>query len=140
MRILRIYFKIFLFIGFAWNIECDIMDAMTILAYKNDSIELDCTPCDKNISTTNLSSFDSETVYNTSELLNFNIVLFKKNNILVQIQNSSFTLVIRNATDEGLYECGYYYMNRYGEFIYFSNAKWLIKVLNNGNSVFFIIF
>ena len=126
-------FYIFVLFGiFLLRVKSDIMETMTILSYKNDRIELDCSSYDQNISITNLSIFDSEIVHNSSELLNLNIILFKKNNILIQIQNKSFNLLIRNASDEGLYECGYYYLNRYGEFVYFSNAKWLIKVLNNG--------
>ena len=126
-------FYIFVLFGiFLFRVKSDIMETMTILSYKNGRIELDCSSYDQNISITNLSIFDSEIVHNSSELLNLNIILFKKNNILIQIQNKSFNLLIRNASDEGLYECGYYYLNRYGEFVYFSNAKWLIKVLNNG--------
>ena len=125
-------FKIFVLFGIFFCIKTDIMEVMTILSYKNDRIELDCSSSDQNNSPTNLSIFDSEIVHNSSELINLNIILFKKNNILIQIQNKSFNLLIRNASDEGLYECGYYYLNRYGEFIYFSNAKWFVKVLNNG--------
>ena len=104
----------------------NVLNSMTILTYKNDKIELDCSL--HNFST----SFGNETVQNSSDV-DLNLVLFKKDNILIQIKNSSIKLQIKNSSDEGLYECGYYHLYRYGEFIYFANAKWLVKIINGKN-------
>ncbi len=113
----------------------DIVTKETVLnekfVYLNDIIELKC----KFYSLKNSSNlFESNnSIANTSLENNFHLGIFKKDNVLIQLNKSVLKLLILNAHDAGNYECGSYRIDKYGQMNYVILNSWNIKILGKLN-------
>ena len=98
----------------------------------NDLVELQCNFLAKDA--INLHTNDSyvyETTKNESFLPEneFNLFIFKKNDSLVQLKKATLIFQVRNVSDSGVYECGYYEIDNYGKMSYVLENIWDIRVL-----------
>lgn len=118
------------------DFETTTPSTITLIAFLNDKIRLDCS-IEYNKTSLNQTAHNIEinnSSNNNHKALNVNFLLFKKDNILIQLNKNHLNLIITNKSDQGVYECGSYYLNKYGHFNYYLNSKWYIQVL--GKSIF----
>jgi hypothetical protein len=101
----------------------------TIIDVKlNDRVLL---TCNSTFETNSIQSNDS-TVNASSVMdvdLSWRLNLFKKDGILLKLHTVQYDLLIGNETDQGLYECGYYYLDGYASLNYKLLEKWLVKIV-----------
>ncbi len=99
----------------------------------NDVIEMDCggsltaTSTSPTTLTTKQNQIENLTLLN--ETLNgFDIFIFKKDNVLINLFRVKLRIKLTNLTDQGVYECGFYRFDKYGSLNYVAQKSWLIKI------------
>ena len=132
---------------FSYQAQCQVVekDNMTLVyvSYQDD-VELNCI-----IDFYNSSNSENETniihageletnatiFIESSEIASNNpqewrLIIFKKDNILVQLQKSVYSILIDSKKDGGMYECGFYYMDIFGNIKYNTTMTWFIEVIS----------
>ena len=89
----------------------------------NDLIELEC-----QLNEGSNESLSMNMTGNKSD--SFAIFVFKKEDILIQLNKPIIQLKMQNLTDQGIYECGYYKFDKFGRMSYILKTTWNIQVLS----------
>lgn len=99
--------------------------------YPNDIFELKCEfPIMDLLDNTSNKTMQNGSINDKLEN-GFKLGIFKKDNILIQLHRSVLKLKIANMSDQGIYECGFYDVNRFGNMSYIFQKSWLVRVLGN---------
>ena len=97
--------------------------------FLNDLIELEC-----RLNEESNESLPMNMTGNKTD--SFAIFVFKKEDILIQLNRPILQLKMQNLTDQGVYECGYYKFDKFGRMSYILKTTWNIQVLSMPQSIF----
>lgn len=99
--------------------------------YPNDFLELKCEfPIMNMLDNTSNKTAQNGSIHDNREI-GFKLGIFKKDNILIQLHKSVFKFKVANVSDQGIYECGFYDVNRFGNMSYNFQKSWFVRVLGN---------
>ena len=105
----------------------------------NDVIEMDCGTLTATTITATTKSNQIANLTLLNETLNgFDIFIFKKDNVLINLFRVKLRLKLTNLTDQGVYECGYYRFDKYGSLNYVAQKSWLINITGKSFFSFFV--
>jgi hypothetical protein len=103
----------------------------------NETIDLDCVMMNRT-GQSRLQEIDSSSLLNNQSLndsLNDDeiktenlISIFKKNQLVFKMHATSLKLTINNSSDQGLYECGHYLIDKFGVISYEARKLWHVKI------------
>ncbi len=85
----------------------------------NDILDLECNQPRENKTTI---------LGNSTGLNGFDIFIFKKDNVLVNLFRTKLRVKISSLADQGVYECGYYRFDKYGTLDYFYQNTWSVNI------------
>ena len=95
----------------------------------NEVIELDCSSSGSATSTTRTISPSQMANKSLNEsLTSYDIFIFKKDNVLINLFRTKLRLKLSNLTDQGVYECGFYRFDKYGSLDYVTQQTWIINI------------
>ena len=66
----------------------------------------------------------------------FDIFIFKKDNVLINLFRSKLKVIVSNQTDQGVYECGYYRFDKYGSLNYEAQNAWTVNITGIYSKIF----
>lgn len=94
----------------------------------NESITLDCTEFLRANKTQSSNSEvkSNETISNKS--LDNLIFMFKKNKLVIKMHSPVLKVNFVNMSDQGVYECGYFEIDKYGIINYSTQKVWDIRI------------
>lgn len=97
----------------------------------NDLLELECDqPAFNNKTSILINKKDNSTMNG------FDIFIFKKDNVLINLFRSKLKVIVSNQTDQGVYECGYYRFDKYGSLNYEAQNAWTVNITGIYSKIF----